>query len=540
MTEPVVVRAFGMPPDPSQAGTLAELIDVLRALKAWAGNPSYDAITQRVNRIWSAAGRPPGERARKSTVADCFKTGRRRLNGDLLIAVVRALHTDVGYLGGWRQALRDIGAKAHTASEIRAQDILPEDLRWFTGRGRELRALRDLAGSGRPAAITIEGLAGVGKTQLAVHAAHEFIRQGLFERVLYVNLRGFHPDPAQAPADPVTVLDGFLGLLETPAADLPRQTDARTELFRQQLTGARILIVLDNAADASQVEPLLPQTAGCLALVTTRRRLNLAGQAVHRLVLDVLTPEEATTYLARAVSGTTAGVDADALMRIVRHCDRLPLTLSLIAAQIGASPGWTLADHAERIEDRHRRRRLESQVELALQLSYQHLPAARRRLLRLLTLHPGQDLSADIAGALAGTSTAAAADELRHLHDDHLLQRTTSGRYVLHDLVATFAADRACDEDAPSAQRAALTRLFDYFLTEATAAANSPYSTRPAAAPIGSGTARSWLDAERTTLNAIVRRAATGGWPEHAVRLSAILHSYVDGGYYPGTVGVHK
>src|SRR5512142_1349608 len=136
------VRVNGEPPDPGRASTLAELVEGLRQLKTWAGDPSYATITRRVNAAWRAAGRPTGELAKKPTVADCFKTGRRRLNTDLIIAVVTALHPDAGYVAQWPQALRVIAGQAQAAAQVRVQDRLPPDLAGFTGRTPELARLR--------------------------------------------------------------------------------------------------------------------------------------------------------------------------------------------------------------------------------------------------------------------------------------------------------------------------------------------------------------------------------------------------------------
>src|SRR5262245_47643527 len=126
------VAPFTVPPDPGRAGTLNELVEQLRLLKVWAGDPSYERITGRLNAAWTEAGRPVGELARKTTVVDCFRYGRRRLNADLVLAVVRALHPDVGYVAQWRQALRVISGEIQAASQVRVQDTLPQDLAEFT------------------------------------------------------------------------------------------------------------------------------------------------------------------------------------------------------------------------------------------------------------------------------------------------------------------------------------------------------------------------------------------------------------------------
>jgi hypothetical protein len=186
---------------------LDELVERLRRLKAWAGDPSYEWIKKRVNEAWTAAGRPAVDLVGRTTVLDCFRSGRRRLNADLVVAVVQVLHADVAYVSQWRQALRVTRGEARAAAQVRVQDALPPDLAGFTGRASELdqlwRVLREPRRAGGPVVLSaIEGMAGVGKTRLAIHAGHRLVDSGAVDRVLFVNLRGFDPDPAQLPADP--------------------------------------------------------------------------------------------------------------------------------------------------------------------------------------------------------------------------------------------------------------------------------------------------------------------------------------------------
>jgi tetratricopeptide (TPR) repeat protein len=536
----LTTERFTAPPDPGQAGTLDELVEKLRLLKVWAGDPSYERIKDRVNAAWSAAGRPAGELAAKTTVVSCFQLGRRRLNTDLLVAVVDALHPDVGYVAQWRQALRVIGGERQAAAQVRVHDALPQDLAEFTGRTADLDQLRQAledAGHGGGAVVisAIEGMAGVGKTQLAVHAGHLLTQERPLDRVLFVNLRGFHPDPAQPPADPAAVLDGFLRLLGVPGQQIPHDLDARTAAYRRRLAGSHALVVLDNAADAEQVRPLLAAVPGCLTLVTSRRSLVDLHPAT-RLIVDVFTPDEAVDFLTRAVPEVVVGADPHAPARIAERCGHLPLALSLVAGHIRSTPGWTLTDHADRLEERHRQ--LDTGVELALQLSYQHLSTDRQRLLRLAALHPGQDFDAYAAAALTDVDLPTAQDRLHHLCDDHLLQQTTSGRYGFHDLVRAYAADRATDQDRPPQRRAALTRLFDFYLATAATAMDVAYpherQHRPAVPPAGTPTpdlsdrdrADRWLDTELTNLLAVAQHA-THGWPEHTWRLSCTLDRHL-------------
>ncbi|GAA0527436.1 tetratricopeptide repeat protein [Paractinoplanes ferrugineus] len=519
---------FATPPEPS-ADDLAER---LRLLKVWAGDPSYETIKDRINAAWTAAGRPAGELARRSTVANCFTPGRRRFNADLVVAIVTALHDDPGYVNQWRQALQG------SAGQVRVQDTLPAGVGTFTGRAAELDRL---LAADTVLISALDGMAGVGKTQLALHAGHELLRSKTVDRVLFVNLRGF--DPAHPPADPAAVLDGFLRLLGLPGQQIPYGLAARTAAYRARLSGHRVLVVLDNAATAEQVRPLLPLTSGCRAVITSRRDLSLAAAA--QLTVEAFTPDEALVFLAAAIGPLD---DPGAAARIARRCGYLPLALSLIAAHIRNRPGWTLADHADRLDDRHHDGRLDSDVEVAITLSYQHLPAPQQRLFRLAALHPGQDFDVYAAAALTDTELDTAQSWLDDLCRDHLLQPAGTARYAFHDLVRAYAAGRAHDQDPPSARRDALTRLFDHYLATTAAAMSTLYPTeagrQPYVAPSGTpapdltdqAAAVAWLDLERATLVSITAEAP----PDLTIRLARTLVHYLTGGYRSDALTVHS
>lgn len=561
----MALSTYATPPDPGPARTLDGLVERLRLLKVWAGDPSYEIITGRVNATWAAAGRPPADLVGKTTVVNCFRPGRRRLNPELVVAVVHALRPDAGYVTQWRQALRVVCGQTEAAGQVRVHEGLPPDLAGFIGRSAEVdqirRALRggdqgggDQGGGDREggaatiAAIT--GMAGVGKTQLAVHVAHSLSAERRFDRVLFVDLRGFHPDSAQPPADPAAVLDGFLRLLGMPGQQIPYDLPARASAYRGRLAGTRTLVVLDNAADPGQVRELLPDTAGCPVLVTSRRDLGALRPTIH-LAMDVFTPENAVALLTRATAGLPAGQDPEAAARIAGRCGYLPLALGLVAAHIRATSGWTLTDHADRLDERHYHRHLDTGVELALDLSYQRLPADQRRLLRLVALHPGQDVDVHAAAALADGEPAVVQAHLDHLCGDHLLQPGTPGRYTFHDLVRAYAAGRAGDEEPPRERRAALTRLFDYYVAAAATATATLHPAeayrRPRIPPTGTRTpalsdpdaALTWLDTERPTLIEVAAHTATHGWPTHTIRLSSTLFRYLNGGYFHDALIIH-
>ncbi|GIF62237.1 hypothetical protein Ais01nite_02720 [Asanoa ishikariensis] len=542
---------FVAPPDPAEAGTLDEIVERLQLLKVWAGSPSYETMTGRVNAAWTAAGVRASELAGKSTVADCFRLGRRRLNSDLIVAVVRVLHPDEGYVTQWRQALRVLGGEAQAAAQVRVQDTLPHDLEGFTGRAAELEALRrELRVDEVVPAFAITGMAGVGKTQLAIRVGHVLVGEGAVDRALFVNLRGFHPDPAQPPADPAAVLDGFLRLLGMPGQAIPHGSPARIAAYRERLSGTRTLVILDNAATADQVLPLLTQTPGCPTLVTSRRRLIDSGRMKHLLV-DVFPPREAAAFLTQAMDRVPTGSDPRALERIADRCGHLPLALGLVAGRIRRTSGWTLSDHADWLDERHRDRSLDAGVELAFDLSYRHLPVDRQRLLRRTALHPGHDIDAHAAAALTDTDLDSARSDLAELHRDQMLQRVAPDRYTLHDLIRTYASTQARDQDPAPVRRAAQTRLFDYYLSTAAAAMDvlhpAESDQRPRIGPGATPTppltdpeaAITWLDTERPNLVAVAAHTATAGWPTHTIDLSNTLLRYLNSGYSAEAVAIH-
>lgn len=537
-------------PDPGQARTIDDLVERLRRLKVFAGDPSFETVKERVNAAWTAAGRPAGELAGKTTVVDCFRPGRRRLNTDLVTAVVEALHPDPGYVAQWRQALRVVAGAGQAAAQVRVQETLPTHEDPFTGREAEQETLLSgLTAAASPVAV-IAGMAGVGKTRLAVEVGRQL---GPFERMLFVDLRGFHPD--QPPAEPAAVLDGFLRLLGVPGQQMPHDLAARTAAFRQRLAGRRVLVVLDNAVDENQLLPLLPggpgeplpggpagpRVPGAVTLVTSRRTLTGLQTAAH-VMLGTFTPDEAHRLLREAAPDGPVGADDRAAARIAERCGHLPLALGLVAGHIRATPGWTLTDHADRLDERHQLRRIDTGVELAFDLSYRHLPAAARRLLRLLALNPGQQPDLYAAAALAGADLARTAELLRVLRHNHLLLTAAPGRYALHDLVRSYAAGRASDEDPPPDRRAALARLFGYYLATAAAAMDLLFpgeaAWRPQVAapetPLpefpSPDVALGWLEAERPTVIAMAVHAADNGWPQVVTPLSALLYRYLLGG----------
>ncbi|APU15698.1 DNA-binding transcriptional activator of the SARP family [Actinoalloteichus fjordicus] len=411
-------------------------------------------------------------------------------------------------------------------SVARAYRQLPMDIVEFTGRTAELsRLLRIVEEHGDPAAtavpvVAIEGMAGVGKTRLAVHAAHRIVGQGRFDEMqLWTDLHGF--DPEHAPANPAEVLAGFLRLLGVPGQHIPHGLDARAALYRDRLVGRRVLVLLDNAATEEQVRPLLPGTADCLVLITTRRRLS-GLDGTRPLPLGVLTTEEAVGLLAHIAGDGRVEAEPAAARRVVELCGGLPLAVVLAARRLRNRPLWTVADLVERLGDAERRlARLSAGalgVHVVFDLSYRALPPRHRRLFRLLGMHPGDDITAHTAAALGDLHPDDAETLLEDLLDEHLLHQSTPGRYRFHDLLRSFARERAKAQESASDLAGAVTRLLSWYLHAAEGARRllephrsqpvrlHPLLTRHPVPPLADHEqALAWCEAERAGLLAAVQ-----------------------------------
>ncbi|MFE0170784.1 BTAD domain-containing putative transcriptional regulator [Streptomyces sp. NPDC059002] len=428
-----------------------------------------------------------------------------------------------------------------------AQDLhqLPMDLPEFIGRESELTALREAVGergtedgAGGVAVVAIEGMAGAGKTRLAVHAAHRFVAAGRFTDVqLWADLLGFAAD--RAPADPAQVLEDFLRLLGVPGPDIPERLEARAALYRARLAGRRALVVLDDAADEEQVRHLLPGDASCLVLVTSRRVLTgLDGALPVRL--GGLAPDEAAALVRRAAGREGDGDGSDELpLRVAELCGHLPLAVALAGRRLRTRPAWSMADLAERLESGEERlRRLsvgKRAVDAAFGLSYRSLSPGARRAFRLLVLHPGDDCTPDAAAALLGTDRATAEDVLEALLDEHLLEQHTAGRYRYHALLRLYARERLLAGESEEQRTAAVLRLVRWYCGTAEAVRHHLDPARrqhahhraPQQLPTHAAGALGWLTQERGGLLAISNEAARRSWHAEAARLAAAAHSFL-------------
>jgi tetratricopeptide (TPR) repeat protein len=417
------------------------------------------------------------------------------------------------------------------APEVRYS--LPPDAAAFTGRGEELSQVTTAVASagGVVAVRAIDGMPGVGKTALAVHAAH-VLRDRFPDRQLFIDLHAHSPG-----RDPVRPEDALAGLLAAAGVDprfLPGNLDERAAMWRDRMVGKRALLVLDNAASTSQVAPLLPGEGGCLVLVTSRRHLGDLPGAVTPVLLDVLPPPQAQEMFTR-LAPRAAGSPSE-VAEMVRLAGFLPLAISLLARLFTRHRSWTLADLAAETRESLLKLTAEHEtIAAAFEVSYRHLDPTRRRFLSLLGLHPGATTDDYAAAALAGTSLGEAAGLLDGLHSEGLLTEVGHRRYGMHDLLRRYANDRAVGMPADSLQQA-LEQLLDYYQhTAASVEASLSRQTQPGqsmaiparllAAPDldDPGQMLVWARAERANLLACLDHAISANQDARVVTLTAAL-----------------
>jgi tetratricopeptide (TPR) repeat protein len=424
---------------------------------------------------------------------------------------------------------------------------LPPDIDDFTGRDLALGRLHGRVRGRRRGSTAVVitatiGKAGVGKTTLAVHAAHQ-LRSVFPDGQLYVNLRG-----AEAQAlDPADVLGGFLRALGVAGRSIPDDLDERVRLYRSLLADRRMLVLLDNAADAAQVRPLLPAGDRNLVLITSRPRL--AGLALAEVIdLDVLSPDQAVELLGKIVGADRIAGEPQAARTIAALCGYLPLALRIVGARLAAKPHWRLQRMADRLDAQQRRldelATGDLEVRASVALSYQGLGEVERRGFRLLGLLEVPDFAPWMLAALLEVPAAPAEDVAERLADAQLLDtigEDAAGqiRYRFHDLVRLYARERLAEEDTPAARSAALERtLLTYFTTAREWVRGlrlHPTDLPEQAAPgvpedAATRVARSyqWLAAERKGLVVSMEQAWREGCPHPWPKVTRLLADFFE------------
>jgi tetratricopeptide (TPR) repeat protein/DNA-binding XRE family transcriptional regulator len=423
---------------------------------------------------------------------------------------------------------------------------LPHDISSFTGRKEALAVLVASASGGGVVGIhAIGGMAGVGKTAFAVHAAHRL--SGEFpDGQFFLPLHGH--TPGRRLVDPAEALASLLLTAGVVAAQIPPGLEDRAALWRDQLAGKRALLVLDDAVSSEQVRPLLPGGSSALVLITSRRHLTALEDA-QAVSLDTLPPGEAAELLVR-LAGRPGLRPADAgVLELARLGGYLPLAVGMLARQLHHHPAWTVVDMiAELSAARNRLDVLETEsvsVAAAFDLSYAELTGAQRRMFRYLGLHPGADFDVYAAAALADDDLLTARRTLGALYDHYLLAELARGRYRMHDLIREHAR-RAAEADLLTDKDTAQTRLLGYYLHTARDADSRlgahlgampvPSEAPPAFGPdfLDRDAAVAWLTAERLNVHAAAEAAADTGQAAYVVDVAAVMQRFLSGHGYWG------
>ncbi len=462
-----------------------------------------------------------------------------QLNHDVTHLQGKRLEDVVGQLAGEvRDALSRLdSSKMVPSSSFQVRYSLPPDAAAFTGRDEELdrivAAVGEAAGAGAGGVVAIHaigGMPGVGKTTLAVHAAH-VLRHRFPDRQLFINLRAH--TPGQDPLTPEAALAVLLSAAGMDARLLPEDLEGRAALWRDRMATQRSIIVLDNAASSAQVAPLLPGSESCLVLLTSRRHLGDLPGTVAPVMLEVLPPGKAREMFLRLAPRAVA--DRAAVAELVQLAGFLPLAISLLARVYARHPSWTVSDLTD--ETRASMLTLAAEkdtVAAAFDVSYRYLPPGLQRFFRCLGLHLGTMIDAYAAAALAGTGLQEAIGQLDALHREGLVIETGYRRYGMHDLIRRYARGHAAADAAPEREQA-VERLLDYYLYTADLAETwlarqtrtspacllAPPATVPALPDRAHALA--WARTERPNLLACLDYATRTGQHARIIALTAAL-----------------
>jgi len=516
--------------------------------------------------------------AAHSAVAD-YESGRRLPAPDILAAYERHFRLRPGSLLALRnKALAERAGREAQVSLTRWADSwrppgpawnglrpaqLPHDISGFVGRQAQLSRLHELAAApdgalGTPAIVicSIDGIAGVGKTALAGHFAHQ-IADRYPDGQLHLDLHGY--DPQVAALTPAQALAHLLRGLGADPARFPADVADLAALYRSVLTGRRVLIMLDNAADTGQIRPLLPGSGGCLVLITSRRHLPglVARDGACRLVLEQLSPAEAMELLVRLLGPAQVAREQQAAAEITRLCGYLPLAIRIAAERLAATELATpqavpdgceqlgrlarqLADARSALASLSVEDDETTGVRAAFSWSYRALPQSQARLFRLLAVHPGTSFTPSAVAALAALEQEEAGSLLDMLAAGHLIEQIGADRYRIHDLLRLYGNECFAAEEPPEQARIVAERCAAWYLHTAAAAAKAvrPARRHASLAPRPAGIvplafdgyedALAWLGAEWQ--NCVLAGAAAGryGLDRWACTVPGVLYDVFD------------
>lgn len=498
-------------------------------------------LVQRLRRIKDESRRSLRELERATNISNSalsrYLSGQAVPPWNAVVALCSAAGADPRPLRPlWEQAQRsrrgpgrqfDVNRPA--APRQAARNDLPRDVAAFTGRGAEVARLLRLARSGQAGAV--DGMGGVGKTALAVHVAHALAAE-FPDCQLYLDLHGF--TPGREPRDPGEALLILLRALDVPGGRIPDTLEERAALWRSELAGRRAVVVLDNAADADHVKPLLPGAGRHAVLVTSRRRLvDLDG--VEPVSLAPLSATDAAELFGATLGiGTDNGHDA-AVDDLMLRCGGLPLAIRIAAARLRHRPSWTVADLLDRSPTD------ESGMAQVIDASLARLTARQQRMFRMLGVFPGAEIEPCAAAALAGVPAPEARAALEELVDANLLEEPSRQRYRFHDLIRQRAVEAARDASAED-REAALDRLTDFHLhvialvrdrlddkLEGSVEHIRPVRHVPEALPALDGMAwmMAWYETESATVDRLIGRAVERGRDDLVVQFALVIGAYL-------------
>lgn len=437
----------------SAPGGLDAIARDLRAMRSAAGDPSFAEVARRIAAARAARGVPSHERRMpRSTLYDCFQDGRRRIDSDAVVEIALALGLPEPLRSDWAARIRAARAASDGAEVATARSDLPAPVDTFTGRTEVLdriAALLDGTAEGTTAsgAVWVQGMAGAGKTQVALRTAQA--RTG----AILLDLRGVRAEAV--PVAPDAAQRALLRVLGHDEVEGER-TDARARRLREAIRDSGRLVVLDDARDAEQVTRILGDVPPGPLLVTSRAA-DPPGWSVVRL--PGLTVDETVRLLRAFAPSDGAAVSVEDSARLVAACEGLPLAVALVGVRLAERPGWTLADHVDLLTRRVAEGRVDAAVEAELELTYADLPEDAGRLLRGLASLPVGEVGAEAMGGILDTSPESAWRAAGHLLDRSLAIRRGESAIALHSLVRAFALARAEETDPPRERRAAFGRV---------------------------------------------------------------------------------